>query len=174
MLKALKFSLAVILQLALGMSTALAQDSLPINPLTIRMNIGDTWFLTITSTGEKTTSLVVYEVSGFLNTTRASIAVKDCGKVADAIEAAANAVQGGKPIEVEQFDDIRIGIKSSPDGHKSVTISGREKSQLFASPLEQSLTPDEAKKFAKSLRAVPKIDARLMSHIDFAAIWKTR
>jgi len=174
MLKALMFSLAVILQLAFGMSTALAQDSLPISPLVIRMLVSDMWFLSITSTGEKTTSMVVYEVSGLLNTTRATIAVKECDKVAGAIEAAADAVQGGKPIGVVQFGDLHIGIKSNPEGHKSVTLSGGEKGLMFTSPLEQFFTPVEAKRFAKSLRAVPGIEARLMSHINFAAIWKSR
>jgi hypothetical protein len=176
MLKILTLTLTVILTLVIEVSTASAQpkDSPPISPLVIRMPIYDKWSLTIVSNGKQTTSLVVYEWSGFLNTTRGTIAIEDCDKVAGAIKAAADAVQSGKPIGVEQFGNVSIGIGSNPEGHKSVMIRGGERALLFTSPIEQYLPPEEAKKFALSLHAVPGAHVRLMSSIDFKAIWKTK
>lgn len=170
----LAFSFAAILSAGFYVSTASGQDSAPINPLAIRMQISDLWFLTITSNGQKTNSAVVYDSAGFLNKTRASVSINDCNRMAEAIEVAADAVEKGALIEPRQLGDIRISIGKDTEGHGAVKLSGGEKGLLFTSPLEQLVPPEEARKFAQSLRAVPGIHARLMSSIDFAAIWRKK
>jgi hypothetical protein len=172
--KLLFFTLPVIISLTLGAGSAAGESAAPDNPLEIKTRLENGWELSITSSAKETTSEVGYHSSSLLNSINASVPINDCSKMANAIDAAVVAIKAGKSIPNERFGDATISIAGS-EGHKVVTISTTlPEFAMFSSALEQNLPPEEASKFAKSLRAVPLIYDRLMSSIDFAGIWKTQ
>lgn len=171
--KLLGFTLLVILGLVLGTEVAAGQSSAPAKPIVIKTELESGWQLLIYSTAELTNATVTYHASGFLNSTDASVPVNDCSQMANAVEAAVAVLTSDKKIAEERFGDVTVGI-GVDEGHKVVTITGRIPLGMFSSPLMQKLPVAEASQFAQSLRAAPLIHARLMSAIDFGAIWKTR
>lgn len=178
-------SSAVVLSLALCGPGASGQpkESPPTRPVVITTGLSHGWELIISVDAKTTTSRVQYHSSAVLSSTRASISVKDCPRMAEAIEAAAKAVQSDKRFENDRVGDVTISIgvadvyvagkdgKTALEKRKVVMLGGGE-TGLFTDPLKMNLIPEEAAKFAKSLQAAPGIYERLKSSINFDAIWK--
>jgi len=181
------FALAALALCGLDNPGARAQtkETPPAGPVVIRTDLANGWYLEIVVNATTTSSSVRYTFSGFLESVRASVGVKECERMAEAIDAAAAAVRADKRFETERFGDVtittgtgKIGVvgkdgKYTAEDRKCVMLRGGE-TGLFSKPLETNLLPDEAEKFAKSIRTAPGIHARLKAAIDFDAIYKTK
>lgn len=143
----------------------------PINPVIIKMQAYGQWYLTVTSTHDAIKSEVIYEQPGLLTATYAEIAINDCLKMATALDAAADALDGAKPIKQKEIEGLTVDITIDKDNRQYIRILGTQKAFLFRTRLEQMLLPADARMFARSLRAVPDINANLRANIDNMAIW---
>jgi hypothetical protein len=192
-MKSSTLSLAMALCITAGGSHAFSQsrDTAPINPVAINTELIDGWRIEIIADAKTTTTRLSYSWSALLKSTRASIAIKDCGRVAEAIDEAATAVRNGKRFENEEFGHLMIttgtgkvtvtdkdgGYLKDKDGNtlqedRQVVIIHGGESGMFTEPYHREVLPDDAAKFARALRKAPGIAARLKSAIDLDAIWK--
>jgi len=183
MKKVLTCLLAVALSIALSGATAHGEpkESPPSDPVVIKTSIGFGWELTIVADAKTNSSRVGYSSSGFLESTRASISVKDCARLAEAIEDAAKAVKNDKRYESDKVGDVTVSVgeievigKDKQKEKKKVVQLGGGETGLFSKPLAMNLSVEEAGKFAASLRRVPGVHARLKAAIDFDAMWKEK
>jgi len=161
------------------------KETAPSKPVAISTEIEYGWSLSIVADARGITSRVGYDAqSGVLERTRAHISVKDCERLADAIETAAKAVKGDKRFENDGVGDVTIstglgdvylpgrdGKEGKTEKRQCVLLGGGE-SGLFMKSLNMNLDPEKAAAFATAIRGVPAVYARLKSSIDFDAMFK--
>lgn len=164
---------------------AQTKDIPPLGPVVIKTDLSHGWFLEIVVEATTTTSRVRYSSQAFLESTRASIGVKDCDRMAEALESAAAAVRKNQRFEGERYGDVGITIgdgkvgvvgkdgKYTTEERKVVIVRGGE-TGLFSKALEMNLIPEEAERFAKSLRAAPGVHARIKATADFDGMFKAK
>jgi len=183
----LTFAIAIAV-VPLGTSVrAQGRETPPINPVVIKTNLygGSEVFLEVVCDAKATSVLVKLDQSRFLEPRHDSIALDNCAKTADSLEAAAAAVQNDKRFENRLVGTVTITIGTAKlsvvgkDGkskveERTVVMLRAGKSGFFEQPVEMNLLPEEAEKLAKALRTAPGIYARLKSAIDFDAIYKAR
>jgi hypothetical protein len=102
---------------------------------------------------------------GFLSGS-AQVAVENAAKIAEAIEAAANAARDDKKFDVRSVGGLSISIgKLDKEAVVNVSSSG-----WFA--LRLTTTVDNARKMARALQTAPGIHERLKSSVNFEAMFK--